>query len=70
VKDIDTKELLEDKKRLEKIVDYVLAYHSTKTHNKEFNSIFCVSSVEMLIKYYEIFKVKNSKLKIATIFSY
>jgi len=32
--------------------------------------MMCVSSVEMLIKYYEMFKRKEHKLKIATIFSY
>lgn len=32
--------------------------------------MMCVSSVDMLIQYYEIFKKKDHKLKIATIFSY
>lgn len=70
VEDIDKKELLESEKRLEKIVDYILKNHNTKTHNWNFTAMFCVSSVDVLIKYYEIFKKKNSKLKIATIFSY
>lgn len=70
VEDIDKKELLESEKRLEKIVDYILKNHDTKTHNWNFTAMFCVSSVDVLIKYYEIFKKKNSKLKIATIFSY
>lgn len=70
VENIDTKELLEDPSRLEKIVDYILANHNAKTHNREFTSIFCVSSVDVLIKYYEIFKRKNHNFKIATIFSY
>lgn len=70
VEAIDTKELMESEERLEKIVDYIIKYHNNKTYNKEFTSIFCVSSVEMLNKYYEIFKNKNSGLKIATIYSY
>jgi len=70
VEDIDTKELLEAPARLEKIVDYIIANHDTKTHHKYFTSMFSVSSVDTLIKYYEIFKKKNHKLKIATIFSY
>lgn len=70
VEDIDKKELLESEKRLEKIVDYIIKNHDTKTHNWNFTAMFCVSSVDVLIKYYEIFKRKNSKLKIATIFSY
>ncbi len=70
VEAIDTKELMESEDRMEKIVDYIIKYHDNKTYNKEFTSIFCVSSVEMLNKYYEIFKKKNSSLKIATIYSY
>jgi type I restriction enzyme, R subunit len=70
VEAIDTKELLESQERLEKIVDYILANHGRKTHSKEFTAMMCVSSVDMLIKYYEAFKRKEHNLKIATIFSY
>lgn len=70
VEDIDTKELLEDPVRLEKISDYIIKNHDYKTHSKYFTSMFCVSSIDSLIKYYEIFKKKEHNLKIATIFSY
>ncbi|APW65266.1 deoxyribonuclease HsdR [Poseidonibacter parvus] len=70
VESIDTKELLESQERLEKIVDYILANHGRKTHSKEFTAMMTVSSVDMLIKYYEAFKAKEHNLKIATIFSY
>ncbi len=74
VEDIDTKELMEDKKRLEKITDYIIANHNRKTHNREFTGMFCVSSIETLIKYYDLFQKKKEEgkhnLKIATIFSY
>ena len=70
VEAIDTKELLESEIRVEKIVDYILANHNRKTHAKEFTAMMCVSSVDMLIKYYEMFKSKEHNLKIATIFSY
>lgn len=70
VEGIDTKELLESDARIEKIVDYILVNHDRKTHSKEFNSMMCVSSVEVLCKYYESFKAKSHNLKIATIFSY
>ncbi|GIT98803.1 type I restriction endonuclease subunit R [Sulfurovum sp. TSL1] len=70
VEDIDTKELLESEERLGKIVDYVIANHPRKTHSKEFNAMMCMSSVDMLIKYYEVFKSRSHNLKIATIFSY
>ena len=70
VEAIDTKELLESSERVEKIAEYILANHNRKTHAKEFNAMMCVSSVDMLIKYYEMFKSKEHNLKIATIFSY
>ncbi|MCB9344368.1 MAG: type I restriction endonuclease subunit R [Lewinellaceae bacterium] len=74
VEAIDTQELLESPDRLEKIVGYMLAHHRRKTHQQDFTAMFCVSSVETLIKYYEIFKRKKQEqdhdLRIATIFSY
>jgi len=74
VEDIDTKELMESPLRLEKITDYIIANHSRKTHNKEFTGMFCVSSVDTLIKYFDIFQKKKEagehNLRIATIFSY
>lgn len=74
VEDIDTKELMEDPKRLTKIAGYIIDNHSRKTHNREFTGMFCVSSVETLIKYYDIFYSKKlageHNLNIATIFSY
>lgn len=70
VENIDIKELLESEERIDKIVDYILANHDRKTHSKEFTGMMCVSSVDVLTKYYEAFKSKNHNLKIATIFSY
>ena len=74
VEDIDTKELMESPKRLEKIADYILANHNRKTYSREFTAMFCVNSVETLIRYYDIFQKKKVEgehnLRIATIFSY
>ena len=74
VEDIDTKELMESPLRLEKITDYIINNHSRKTQNKEFTGMFCVSSVDTLIKYFDIFQKKKEtgehNLRIATIFSY
>ena len=70
VEAIDTKEIMESEDRLEKIVDYIIKYHDSRTYNREFTSIFAVSSVPVLNKYYEIFKRKNHDLKIGTIYSY
>jgi type I restriction enzyme, R subunit len=74
VEDIDTKELLESPGRLGKITDYILANHDRKTHAREFTAMFCVSSIETLITFYQLFKEREKQgahnLKIAAIFSY
>lgn len=76
VEEINTKEVMESDKRLEKIVDYIFENHDRKTYNREFTSIFAVSSIKVLNRYYEIFKKKNQelpeedRLKIATIYTY
>jgi type I restriction enzyme R subunit len=74
VEGIDTKELMNSPQRLEKIADYVIQHHNLKTRNREFTAMMCVSSVEMLIQYYELFAKRKAegahKLKVATIFSY
>lgn len=80
VEDIDTNEVMESDIRLGKITDYILAHHNAKTRNREFTAMFCVSSVDMLIRYYKLFKEKQAAmlaenpnykpLKVATIFTY
>ena len=74
VEDIDRKELLESPQRLDKIADYIIAYHDKKTHSRDFTAIFAISNVDTLIKYYELFRAKKQagdhNLRIATIFSY
>ena len=74
VEAIDTKELLDSPARLDKITDYIIERHPLKTRNKEFTAMMCVSSVDVLIKYYELFAAKKAEgkhnLKVATIFSY
>ncbi|PZV13544.1 MAG: deoxyribonuclease HsdR [Pseudanabaena sp.] len=74
VEETDTKEMLESPRRLEKVVDYILEHHAQKTKAPDFTAMFCVSNIETLIKYYELFQKQQaqatSPLKIATIFSY
>ncbi len=74
VEDIDKAEVLNDTKRLEKIADYIIAYHGQKTFNKEYSALFATTSIDTLIKYYEIFKRKKlageHDLRIATIFTF
>lgn len=74
VEAIDTQELLESSKRIEKITDYIISEYKRKTNDGIFNAMFCVSSIDVLQKYYDLFQKKKEEgkhnLKIATIFSY
>ena len=74
VEQIDTREAMEWPMRLEKITDYILANHNRKTYSRAFTAMFCVSSVDTLIRYYDLFQAKKEaglhNLRIATIFSY
>ena len=84
VEGIDTQELYNNPQRLEMIARYIVDTHPTKTRDGEFTAMFCVSSVDTLTQYYELFeKVQAEKqqqdeeqgrlfkpLTIATIFSY
>ena len=74
IEDINTRELMEDERRLEKIANYIIAHHDRKTHSRDFTAMFCVDSVKSLTKYYDILKRKKEEglhnLNIATIFSY
>ena len=80
IEGIDTQELYDNPQRLEMITRYIVDTHDTKTRNRDFTGMFCVSSVNTLIQYYELFeKVQAEKqqqdksfkpLTVATIFSY
>ncbi|MBP2544354.1 type I restriction endonuclease subunit R [Acinetobacter guillouiae] len=84
VEGIDTKELYDNPQRLEMIAQYILNHHDTKTKDREFTAMFCVSSVDTLTQYYDLFeKLQAQKqvddetqgkifkpLTVATIFSY
>lgn len=74
VEDIDRAEVLTDERRLTKIADYIIAHHGQKTFNKEYSALFATTSIDTLIKYYEIFRKKKEAgehdLRIATIFTF
>ncbi len=74
VSDINRKEFFGNAQRLEGIVDWIIANHNRKTHNKQFSAVMCVTDVEMLINYYEIFKAKKvagkHDLRVITCFTY
>ncbi|XKT74349.1 MAG: type I restriction endonuclease subunit R [Patescibacteria group bacterium UBA2163] len=71
VEGIDTKEVLESQDRLEKITDYVLHDWKKKTKAGKFNALFAVTSIDVLKRYYTLFKERAPEdMKIATIFTY
>jgi type I restriction enzyme R subunit len=74
VEDINTQEVYESDDYINTITNYILANHNRKTHHRTFTAMFCVSSVAVLIKYYDVLKAKKEagehRLNIATIFSY
>ncbi|AUS05957.1 type I restriction endonuclease subunit R [Pseudotamlana carrageenivorans] len=74
VEDINKQEVYESNEYLNSITNYIIANHNRKTHHRAFTAMFCVSSVDILIKYYELLKAKKEagvhRLNIATIFSY
>lgn len=74
VEDINTQEVYESDDYINAITNYILANHHRKTHHRAFTAMFCVSSVAILIKYYDLLKAKKEAgehlLNIAAIFSY
>jgi len=74
VEDIDKQEVLDSHKRINKIVDYIIAYHNQKTFNRDYSALLAVSSIDNVIKYYDLFQQKKEAgehdLRIATIFTY
>jgi type I restriction enzyme R subunit len=74
VEDIDKQEVLDSPKRIEKIVDYIIAYHDQKTFNKQYSALLTVSSIENAVRYYDLFQEKKEAglhdLRIATIFTF
>ncbi len=74
VSSINTKEFFENDKRIDQVTDWIIANHNRKTHDKQFSSMLCVGSKDMLIKYYDAFKRKQQAgdhdLRVVTIFTY
>lgn len=56
--------------RMKEIAGFILNNFSKSTYGGEFNALFAVQSVPMLLKYYKIFKELNPKIRIAAIFTY
>lgn len=59
----------ESDNRMREIASFILANHPKSTMNGEFEALFAVSSIPVLMKYYHIFKELNPSIKIGAIFS-
>ena len=56
--------------RMEEIAKFILNNFNKSTFDGEFDALFAVQSVPMLIRYYKIFKSLNPKIRIGTVFTY
>ena len=70
VEGIDTDEVFMADERIGIIAQDIINHHNVKTRDRKYNALFTVSSIPLLIKYYETFKSINHDLKIGAIFTY
>lgn len=70
VESIDTEEVFMADDRVRLIAQDIIDHHNTKTRDKKYNALFTVSSIPLLVKYYNMFKSLNHDLKIGAIFTY
>lgn len=56
--------------RMREIAQFILNNFPKSTFDGEFDALFAVQSVPMLLKYYKIFKELNPKIRIGAVFTY
>lgn len=59
-----------DQDRMTEIAKLILNNFNKSTFDGEFDALFAVQSVPMLIRYYKIFKSLNPKIRIGAVFTY
>lgn len=59
-----------NKKRMEEIAKFILNNFKKSTFDGEFDALFAVQSVPMLIDYYKIFKSLKPNIRIGAVFTY
>ena len=59
-----------DQNRMTEIAKFVLNNFNKSTFDGEFDALFAVQSVPMLIRYYKLFKSLNPKIRIGAVFTY
>lgn len=60
----------DDEGRMTEIAQFILNNFNKSTFDGEYDALFAVQSVPMLIKYYKIFKSLNPQIKISAVFTY
>ena len=60
----------DDANRMEEIAKFILNNFNKSTFDGEFDALFAVQSVPMLISYYKIFKSLNPDIRIGAVFTY
>ena len=70
VEGIDTDEVFMADERVTLIAQDIINHHNIKTRDRKYNALLTVSSIPLLIKYYETFKSLKHDLKIGAIFTY
>ena len=59
-----------DQDRMTEIAKFILNNFNKSTFEGEFDALFAVQSVPMLIRYYKIFKGLHPKIRIGAVFTY
>lgn len=59
-----------EEKRMREIAQFILNNFSKSTYDGEFNALFAVQSVPMLLRYYKIFKSLSPTISIGAVFTY
>lgn len=59
-----------DQDRMTEIAKFILNNFNKSTFDGEFDALFAVQSVPMLIRYYKIFKSLNQNIRIGAVFTY
>nr|WP_290016393.1 type I restriction endonuclease subunit R [uncultured Alistipes sp.] len=60
----------ESEARMREIAQFILNNYDKSTFGGEYNALFAIQSVPMLLRYYKIFKELNPKIRISAIFTY
>ena len=61
---------LEAESRMTEIAQFIINNYKKSTFDGDFNALFAIQSVPMLLKYYKIFKSLKPDIKIGAIFTY